>query len=97
MQTIKQLEELASKLPGLYETDNTPLKEKQFKYKLTIPLMDWVWYPTEYDAEERHFFGLVSGWELELGYFALEELEPYGPVMVEIEPLTYDQISGARV
>lgn len=34
---------------------------------------DWRWYATEYDSVEKLFFGLVHGFEVELGYFSLEE------------------------
>jgi hypothetical protein len=39
------------------------------------PLSSWTWYATEYDPEERMFFGLVDGHEREWGYFSLDELE----------------------
>lgn len=35
----------------------------------------WDWWATEYDSERRIFFGLVRGFEVELGYFSLDELE----------------------
>lgn len=35
----------------------------------------WTWYATEYYPEDKMFFGLVDGFELELGYFSLAELE----------------------
>jgi hypothetical protein len=35
----------------------------------------WDWWATEYDPERRLFFGLVRGFEVELGYFSLEEFE----------------------
>ena len=38
------------------------------------PASDWTWYATEYDGEDL-FFGLVSGFEVELGYFSRTELE----------------------
>ena len=34
----------------------------------------WNWYVTEFDGDDE-FFGLVSGHELELGYFSLSKLE----------------------
>lgn len=34
---------------------------------------NWDWWATEY--KDGMFFGLVGGFELELGYFSLEELE----------------------
>lgn len=36
---------------------------------------NWTWYATEYDPLEGMFFGLVHGFEVELGYFSLEEFE----------------------
>jgi hypothetical protein len=36
---------------------------------------NWTWYATEYDPVEKTFFGLVHGFEVELGYFTLAEFE----------------------
>jgi len=35
----------------------------------------WDWWATEYKSKHRIFFGLVRGFEVELGYFSLDELE----------------------
>lgn len=35
----------------------------------------WDWWATEYDPGRRTFFGLVKGFEVELGYFSLDEME----------------------
>ena len=35
----------------------------------------WRWYATEYDPEEKLFFGFVHGFEVEMGYFSLTEFE----------------------
>lgn len=43
--------------------------------KFFDPTGSWTWYCTEFDASEKTFFGLVHGFEDELGYFSLEELE----------------------
>ena len=47
------------------------------------------WYATEYNPEERLFFGYVSiigDWNDEWGYFSLEELESFkGPFGLGIE------------
>lgn len=43
--------------------------------KYFTPFANWTWYATEYDPETGLFFGLVSGAEMELGYFSLEEFE----------------------
>jgi hypothetical protein len=43
------------------------------------------WYASEFDGEDL-FFGLVSGFEVELGYFSLKELkEVKGPMGLPIE------------
>jgi hypothetical protein len=43
--------------------------------KFFHPFSSWRWYATEYDPEERTFFGLVVGDEQEWGYFSLDEFE----------------------
>jgi hypothetical protein len=47
----------------------------------------WSWYPSEHDSESGIFFGLVSGFEVELGLFSLDELlslrSPDGMQLVE--------------
>ena len=42
--------------------------------KLFSPYTGWRWYVTEWDAESGLCFGLVEGFETELGYFDLTEL-----------------------
>lgn len=43
--------------------------------KFFHPLSNWTWYATEYDPQERLFFGIVRGFETEWGYFSLDDLE----------------------
>ena len=43
--------------------------------KFFTPDSNWTWYAIEYDEQEQMFFGLVSGFETELGYFSKIELE----------------------
>lgn len=43
--------------------------------KYFTPDSNWTWYAIEYDEEQQMFFGLVDGFEVELGYFSLIELE----------------------
>ena len=43
--------------------------------KFFTPWSSWTWYASEYDAEDRLFFGVVVGLEREFGYLSLEELE----------------------
>lgn len=42
--------------------------------KYFTPDAGWTWYATEFDGDDT-FFGLVSGLEIELGYFSLAELK----------------------
>lgn len=62
-------------IPGLYTTehDKDPMVYACFWH----PLSTWRWFVTEYDGE-RTFFGLVYGFETELGYFDRLELEANG-------------------
>jgi hypothetical protein len=43
--------------------------------KYFTPDSNWTWYASEYDPNEGIFFGLVSGFAVELGLFSLEELK----------------------
>lgn len=43
--------------------------------KLFSPYNGWRWFITEYDPEHRLAYGYVEGFESELGYIDLEELE----------------------
>jgi len=45
--------------------------------KFFDPCGSWSWFATEYDPVDRIFFGLVQGFETELGSFSLDELESY--------------------
>lgn len=53
--------------------------------KFFTPWANWTWYATEFDGEDL-FFGLVDGFEKELGYFSLSELKSVsGPFGLAIE------------
>lgn len=60
-------------LPELYSNEHLGL-DAIAPVKFFTPDGNWTWYPTEYDGEDT-FFGLVSGFEVELGYFSLTEIE----------------------
>jgi hypothetical protein len=77
--------EIEKKLPALYSQDGKG-KDAIAYVKFFTPDSNWTWYATEYDPEERVFFGLVDGFEKELGYFSLDELESVkGPMGLKIE------------
>jgi hypothetical protein len=42
--------------------------------KFFDPCGQWTWYATEFDGEDT-LFGIVNGFEVELGYFSLSELQ----------------------
>ena len=77
--------ELAEQLPRLYANEELGLAA-QALVKFFTPDSNWTWYASEYDPENRIFFGYVIGFEDELGYFSLEELEQArGPLGLPIE------------
>ena len=62
------------------------LKDPIVIAKFFNPAGAGTWYATEYDPKERLFFGLVRGFENELGYFSLDELKSVkGPLGLGIE------------
>jgi Protein of unknown function (DUF2958) len=76
---------LLEKLPALYSQENNP--DPMVVCKFFTPDAGWTWYAIEgspvdangyYDTDKEKvdflFFGLVSGIEVELGYFSLSEL-----------------------
>jgi hypothetical protein len=75
---------IREKLPPLYANEALGL-EALALVKFFTPDANWTWYVSEFDGEDI-FFGLVSGLEVELGYFALSELEEVrGPLGLPIE------------
>jgi hypothetical protein len=67
--------EILAKIPKLYANDGKKPEDVKVIVKFFHPASSWTWFGTEYDPEERLFFGLVQGQEEELGYFSLDELE----------------------
>jgi hypothetical protein len=79
--------ETRSKLPKLYSGEGQGL-EARAVVKYFSPDSGWTWYASEgspvdengyYDTDKEKvdfiFFGLVAGFEVEVGYFSLKELE----------------------
>jgi hypothetical protein len=62
---------IAQQIPPLYAQETSPDPIAHVKFFTTDS--NWTWYVTEYDAQDL-FFGLVQGFEEELGYFSLHEL-----------------------
>jgi len=73
------------KLAKPYETEGKDLTEVLATIKFFCPWSNWTWYAAEFDGEDT-FFGLVDGFEKELGYFSLRELNQIeGPMGLKIE------------
>jgi hypothetical protein len=76
--------ESREKLPALYSGEEKGLGA-QAQVKFFTPDSSWTWYASEFDGEDI-FFGLVIGFEIELGYFSLSELKSVkGPLGLPIE------------
>jgi hypothetical protein len=75
---------LGKKLPALYAQEKLGA-DAVAHVKYFTPDSNWTWYATEFDGEDT-FFGLVDGFEKELGYFSLSELrEARGPLGLPVE------------
>jgi hypothetical protein len=75
--------ELRRRLPPLYSTEGK--RDPIAQAKFFTPWTDWTWYAIEFDGDDL-FFGLVDGFEVELGYFSLNEMESIrGPGGLKIE------------
>ena len=67
--------ELADTIPALGANENAADYDDLLAIaKLFSPYSGWTWYVTEWNAETGLCFGLVEGFETELGYFSLDEL-----------------------
>ena len=76
--------ESRKRLPPLYSGEEQGL-DALAQIKFFTPWSNWTWYASEYD-EKDIFFGLVIGFEIELGYFSLSELQQVrSPLGLEIE------------
>ena len=77
-------DELRAVLPPIYTNEKLGMNAYA-PVKFFTPAGGWTWYATEFDGDDA-FFGLVSGFEIELGYFSLSELESVrGPLGLPIE------------
>jgi hypothetical protein len=65
-------QEIKSRLPVLYTSENED--DPMVWCKFFTPDSSWTWYAIEFDGTDT-FYGLVDGFERELGYFSLNELK----------------------
>ena len=64
--------ELIKKLPALYA--NEEVEDPMVIAKFFALASNWTWFAMEFDGVDT-FFGMVHGFEKELGYFSLKELQ----------------------
>src|SRR3990167_8008450 len=64
--------QLLKQLPPLYSQEENP--DPLVVCKFFTPDFNWTWYVTEFDGKDT-LFGHVVGFESELGYFSLSELQ----------------------
>lgn len=64
---------ITDKLPAFGATEN--IDDPIVQVKFFTPWSNWTWYAIEYDTDTEMFYGLVDGFEKELGYFSKAELE----------------------
>jgi len=75
--------ELRKRLPALGATEH--MQDPTAQVRFFTPWTNWTWYGVEFDGKDT-FFGLVQGFEEELGYFSLEEIaSARGPFGLRIE------------
>lgn len=91
-------QESREKLPPLYANEELGLMALAI-VKFFTPDSNWTWYASEFDGEDR-FFGLVAGFDVELGYFLLSELQsardPLGLAIerdLHFKPLTLKELT----
>ena len=72
MQLLTQA--IRDRLPPLGGSEAQPHDEIVVQAKFFTPDSSWTSYVTEFDGEDT-LFGLVVGFEVEMGYFSLSELQ----------------------
>jgi len=67
--------EIKARMPKLYSQEK--VKDPIVQVKFFSPWSNWEWYATEGEEQNGDYlmFGLVKGFETELGYFTLTQLE----------------------
>jgi len=77
--------DLLERIPDLYMTEgvNDPLCH----IKLFTPDSNWTWYIIEFSKEDKNTcYGYVEGFEKELGYFTISEIEAIRGILdLEVE------------
>ncbi len=74
-------QKLLKKLPPLYSNEDKSPYQAKVVAKFFYPFGAASWYATEYDQNDKIFFGFANLGDdelAELGYFSLEELKEIG-------------------
>lgn len=78
--------EIEKQVPAIGKNANSKMTDLKFWVKLFCPWSNWTWWVAEADFKTGECFGLVEGFERELGYFDLNELMAIrGPGGLKIE------------
>ena len=96
---------ILNQLPSI--DNDRDVKEHFVRVKLFTPDSNWTWYVSAYDPGDDIAYGLVKGFELEYGYFNMQELRDLtGPMGLHVErdrsfdkmPLqdVYDKVSAGK-
>ena len=64
-------------MPKLYANEKKKHEDTEIIVKFFDPCGSWTWYATEGErvGDDYRFFGFVRGFDNELGYFMLNELQ----------------------
>ena len=68
-------DELKKIVPPFYSSEDVELEDKIVYAKFFLLDAGWSWYVLEYDEATNTIFALVDGFEKELGYQNIDELE----------------------
>lgn len=85
-------QELKKKLPVLYSQENE--EDPTVYCKFFDPTSNWTWYVLEGEETENDdflFFGYVVGFDAELGYFTLSQLESTKNGITEVRSLPIER------
>lgn len=83
MNSLLPPKDILRRIPKLYATQNQ--KNPMLWVKYFTPWTSWTWYVSEFDGTDT-CFGYVVGFDSELGYFSLNELEDIeGPNGLHVE------------
>jgi len=84
-------EEIKKTLPALYTQENE--KDPMVYIKFFDPVGSWTWYVLEGEEQEGDFlfFGYIVGFEAELGYFTLSQLESAKKGLIGIQALPIER------